>query len=181
MMEQPHENHLPKRKSIRLNSYDYAQNGLYYLTICTHNKQCLFGKISDGSVHLNSYGEIVEHEWLRTAGIRKNMTPLDYVVMPNHFHGIIAIDHEQALSTKQIDRQHPATMEKRSLSSFVAGFKSSVTAKIKQRNGHDITVWQRNYYEHVIRDEKELQILREYISLNPLKWELDTLYPDNMM
>ena len=181
LMTKNHIKAYPERKSIRLSSFSYAQSGMYFITICTSHKECLFGRIIDGSMHLNDWGRIVDVEWQRTADIRRNIVPEDLVIMPNHVHAIIGIDNEHQQYAQNDLIRKPEGTEKNSLSSFVGGFKSAVTSAIHKRDGRDGSVWQRNYYEHIIRNEKELQALKEYMDQNPLKWELDKFYPDNVL
>jgi REP element-mobilizing transposase RayT len=165
------------RRSIRLKDYDYSQAGAYFITLSAHNRQCLFGDIVDGAMHLNRIGEIVQSGWLRSENIRSEIELDEFVVMPNHVHGIILIC--DSVSTQQ--RAHgraPLHRKPKSLGSFIAGFKSAAT---RQMNAHFNTprrrIWQRNYYEHVIRNEEELSNVRQYIANNPLKWDLDRENP----
>ncbi len=178
------------RRSIRLPNYDYSRSGIYFVTICTHQKQCLFGEIDRGKMFLNQIGNIVRQEWLKSARIRKEIELDKYVIMPNHLHGIVIIqnnnDRKNAINNKgaslaplrnnvvDISRQR----KPRSLSSFVAGFKSSVTKRMKtfctQPNP---PVWQRNYYESIVGDEQQLARIRQYILNNPQKWEEDPEKP----
>jgi REP element-mobilizing transposase RayT len=171
------------RRSIRLNEYDYSQPGWYYITICTDNKISLFGQISNGKMILNEYGKIVEEEWLKTKKIRKNVDLDYYCIMPNHIHGIIIIEY-QIQNTGGRDPVHVGatrrvapTLQPDSLGSIIGQFKSVST---KQINKINITtgksIWQRNYYEHIIRNETDLYYIRNYIQNNPLKWEMDELY-----
>ena len=169
-----------QRKSIRLPGYDYSQAGYYFVTICCYRRQCLFSEIVDGAMQLNQYGQIARSEWLRSSTIRQEIELDEYVVMPNHFHGIVIINPPGAngRSPLQQTSKRPS-MKPKSLSSLMAGFKSSVTKKINSiRNTPGAKVWQRNYYEHIIRDRQLLQKIRQYIANNPLFWEIDQLHPD---
>ena len=146
--------------------------GLYFVTICAHERRCLFGQISGESVRLNALGQIVEAEWLRSHELRREIALDAHVIMPNHRHAIVAID--QAV--------HPANaaagMRNRSLSSLMNGFKAAVTRRINEQRGTPAAaVWQRNYYEHMVRNEDELSRIREYIALNPAKWAADRENP----
>ena len=171
------------RRSIRLKGYDYSQAGFYFVTICCHQRQRLFGKIVNGAIQLNKYGEIVEDEWLKSSIIRQEIELDEYVVMPNHFHGIVIINPvgvncRSPLPSSAIPT-HPS-MKPRSLSSIMAGFKSAVTKKINIiRHAPGTPVWQRNYYEHIIRNERALNNIRQYIINNPLSWHQDQLHPNN--
>lgn len=178
-----------KRKSIRLSEYDYSFPNWYYITICTHERRNLFGKINNGKMILNKFGNVVEEEWMQTKEIRKNVDLDYYVIMPNHLHGIIII--EQSIDVGATWRVAPKeedgaiqriaptkqTLIPNSLGSIIGQFKSSVTKRLREISGNsDLKIWQRNYYEHIIRNEIDLQNIRKYITLNPLKWEIDEYY-----
>ena len=181
-------NYIPKhhhRKSIRLKEYDYSNPNWYYVTICTNNHHCIFGKVKNGRMVLNRIGKIVDDEWLRTKKIRENIDLDYYVTMPNHIHGIIIIERRGELYSPQTENQgrmRYAPTDKfkspsQSLGSIIRGFKSSVTKRINEMSGSTIfPVWQRNYYDHIIRNEQDLHRIRKYIQNNPLKWELDEYY-----
>jgi REP element-mobilizing transposase RayT len=173
----------PHRRSIRLKEYDYGQPGAYFVTICTYRRECLFGEFVEGKIALNEMGKIVEKEWMISRTIRREIELDALVIMPNHVHGIIAICDQN--SVEATDRSPlPArrrTLPPKSLGSFVAGFKSSVAKQINQlRSTPGQPVWQRNYYEHVIRNEIDLQEIREYIQNNPLEWLEDENHPANI-
>ncbi|MBU0653941.1 MAG: hypothetical protein KJ914_02290 [Gammaproteobacteria bacterium] len=166
------------RRSIRLQGYDYSQQGAYFLTLCTQHQECLFGEIHDGVMHLNVLGEIVQAEWQKSSQIRKEVELGEFVVMPNHFHAIVLI-------TRRGDRRSPIPNapaipkgpESASISALVAGFKSSVTKRINRlRENLEMPVWQRNYWEHIIRDERSMSELNAYIINNPARWKEDSLY-----
>ena len=187
---------IQKRRSIRLRGYDYSSPGVYFITICTFQKECFLGKIKIGQIELNDFGEIVEREWEKSFQIRKEIRYDSYVIMPNHLHGIIIIVGARGSTPNNIDLQNkkadipnntglvniknrvnchlPLQMKPKSLSSFVAGFKSNVSRKI------GFSIWQRNYYEHIIRDEKELNKYRQYIKNNPSKWDEDEENPNKI-
>jgi len=173
------------RCSIRLKDYDYAQAGAYFITICTYNKESIFGNVINGEMMSNEYGQVVEREWLKTTQIRTDMELDEFIVMPNHIHGIFVIIESPvgAHSRAPSHTQHgcvPTQRKPRSLSSFLAGFKSAVTRQINELRGMPyVPLWQRNYYEHVIRNENDLAEIREYIVNNPLKWDLDSENPQN--
>jgi REP-associated tyrosine transposase len=187
----------PQRCSMRLKAYDYRQIGAYFVTIGTNNKEHLFGEIEDGKMILNNLGEIVQKEWLRTPIIRTNIQIDECVIMPNHVHGIILIENESTKSpnsrgapsapvteltpapvTESIYVSIPtSTRTPGSLGSIIAGFKSAVTKKIKSACGESyLPIWQRNYYEYIIRNDMKLKQCREYILQNPMKWNLDREY-----
>jgi len=171
------------RHSIRLKGYNYGQPGAYFVTICTHRRECLFGEAVEGEVALSTFGKIVEGEWKISANIRREIELDEFVVMPNHIHGIVSIrDHHPVGATGRspLHSIH-RTLPPKSLGSFIAGFKSSVTKKINHLRGiPGQPVWQRNYYEHVIRNEIDLEETREYIQNNPLKWLEDENHPANI-
>ncbi|ROL55715.1 transposase [Bacteroidetes/Chlorobi group bacterium MS-B_bin-24] len=181
------------RRSIRLQGYDYSQNGAYFITLCTHNRECLFGQIQNGQMILNEYGKIVEQCWNNLSNHYDNIELDAYVIMPNHFHGIILItdnvdnvDNVRAIRElpihelpihelpRQQQKQRQQQRRKMLLPKIVGRFKMNSAKQINQmRNTPGISVWQRNYYEHIIRDEKSLENIRNYIINNPAKWQDD--------
>lgn len=172
------------RRSIRLQNYDYSQEGMYFITICTYQKQCIFGEIFKGTMILNQIGNLVEREWLKSVSIREEIELDEWVVMPNHIHGIVIIHHNNNLNdekkniTGAINEPKKRIRKPKSLSSFIAGFKASVTKEIKKLcRDEKPLVWQRNYYETVIRNEQQLNQIREYIRYNPLRWNNDPEKP----
>ena len=164
------------RRSIRLKGYDYSQAGLYFITICTKNREHLFGQIENGIMILNEFGEIANNEWSKTADIRDNVELLEYIIMPNHMHGIILLND---MDDRRGTARRAPTMQfgkpiPRSLPTIIRAFKSAVTKQINiLRNKPGMPVWQRNYYEHIIRNEKSYYRIAEYIIYNPLKWQDD--------
>lgn len=167
-----------QRHSIRLKGYDYSQNGAYFVTVCTFEKKCLLGNVINGQILLNEFGIIVKHEWLKTGELHENVVLDEYIVMPNHFHCIILIEGT-ARRAPTIERYGHPTVN--SLPTIIRSFKSAVTKQIHQILQTSIQpVWQRNYYEHTIRDENDLNMIREYIINNQLKWEFDSENPINI-
>jgi len=178
------------RRSIRLSNYDYTQTGAYFITICTYQRECLFGNIIDDIMVLNDVGQLVADEWIKTALLRKQIELDAFVVMPNHFHGIVwIIDIDANENGRGTARRAPThgqfanTTEKfgkpivGSIPTIIRAFKSAATQKINlHRQTQGSPIWQRNYWEHVIRNESELRAIREYIQNNPAQWELDQLY-----
>ncbi|MFA7057418.1 MAG: transposase [Candidatus Cloacimonadales bacterium] len=179
------------RRSIRLKDYDYSQEGFYFITLCTGNREHLFGEINDGTMVLNEIGMLIKEEWEKTTEIRKNIALGEYIIMPNHFHAIIQIEH-------QIKSQTYTTMGLKSTSqtigSIIRGFKGTTTLKInliqpvrKECRGvlpyaqnvksskQDNSIWQRNYWERIIRNQKEFNQISQYIINNPALWEDDKL------
>jgi putative transposase len=183
------------RRSIRLQGYDYSQPGMYFVTICTQGKELLFGEVAKGEMAVNKYGRMIWEEWYRSAEIRREVRLDEFMVMPNHLHGIVVITSAEAHGVGAIGRHEIIAIvvgahgraplqhrqlhrQPRSLGSFVAGFKSATTKRINDLRGTPgVPLWQRNYYEHVIRNEEELHRIREYIQTNPLRWELDRENP----
>jgi len=170
------------RRSIRLKEYDYAQAGMYFVTVCAQNRECLFGEVIDEEMRLNGVGQIVEAQWQKTASLRPQIKLDAYVVMPNHFHGIIFI-----LNNRRGVLQYAPTRDRQSFRSpsqtvgaIIRGFKSAAAKEINLSRGTPgLPVWQRNYHEHIIRDENELNRIREYIVLNPARWKDDEENPIN--
>ncbi|MBM4462172.1 MAG: transposase [Chloroflexi bacterium] len=169
------------RRSIRLKNYDYSQAGAYFITVCTQGRECLFGGIADGEVRMNEYGEIVHQEWLQAAILRPSVELDAFVVMPNHVHGIVVLrDGGRGTLQRAPTLERFGKPTSSSIPTIVRLFKSVSTRRINAtRQTPGAAVWQRNYYEHVIRNENELKEIREYIMNNPLKWELDEENPDN--
>ena len=175
-----------QRRNMRLPGYDYSQSGAYFVTICSFRRMPIFGRISDREVVLSAEGRIVREEWLRTEIIRKEITLDEFVIMPNHFHGIVIIEKSSSESASVGAHGHapqprdhaPLRRSPRSLGSLVARFKGSATRQVRTKRADPIfKVWQRNYYEHIVRDDIELNRLRRYINENPLRWSQDQYYP----
>ena len=168
------------RKSIRLKGVGYAGMGAYFMTVCTHQRALLFEN--------PMYRAIVEEEWRKTETVRSSVRLDEFVCMPNHLHGIIwfvdpvgagrwlapAVPADPGAS----HRPAPTNAGKGSLGSIIGQFKSIVTKRINRLHHETvIPVWQRNYYERVIRDDVELDRIREYIRNNPATWETDEENP----
>jgi putative transposase len=162
------------RRSIRLQGYDYARAGAYSVTVCVHNRECLLSEIVNGEVRLTEIGQIVIRAWddlpLRFPGVELDT----FVVMPNHIHGIIVIEDrpkQDATSSQGAASSAPT------LGLIVRAFKSiAAIACNRALDRADVPFWQRNYYEHVIRDEDDLNRIRCYIADNPACWPED---PEN--
>ena len=155
------------RRSIRLKEYDYSQVGAYFLTICIQDRRYLLGNISQDKMLLNDAGKMVEEEWHKLPG-RFNQIQLDHsVIMPNHFHGIILI--ESAFPRRLLGEVVGAF---KSITSYyyLEGIKNKMWPPLKNK------LWQRNYYEHIIRSEISLQKIRYYVDNNPTTWEKDILF-----
>jgi len=181
----------PERKQLRLKKYDYTQEGAYYVTACTRNRECLFGDVRDGKMELNEYGKIVKKEWYKTGEIRKNIELDEFTVMPNHIHGVIIVAEEYnnmgtcnvpLRRAPQRNREKFGCSVSNSISTIIKLFKASTTKQINQtRNTSKKPIWQRGFYEHVVRDEEDLNRIREYVIYNPMKWEEDKYYPNGHM
>jgi REP element-mobilizing transposase RayT len=213
------------RRSIRLQGYNYGQAGLYFITICAWQRQHIFGSIQAGEMQLSSFGEIARDEWLRTSQLRSNIELAEFVVMPNHLHGIIAIversdwgtrrraptgisaeqiNQEAAqsvrgtpprapteISAEQINQEAAQSVRgtrrrapteafgkptSNTIPTIVRGYKAAVTKQINiLRNSPQCPVWQRNYYEHIIRSEADYLRIAAYILDNPRRWDQDSL------
>ncbi|RJO62975.1 MAG: transposase [Dehalococcoidia bacterium] len=167
------------RHSLRLQGYDYSQSGAYFITVCTYNRQCLFGDIVNREIRLNEFGKVIAGEWLKSSKMRKELIMDEYVVMPNHFHGIVFINRDNNLG-RGVWPYAPTLhgTSPYSIGAFVQGFKSTITRQINElRHAPSSPVWQRNYYEHVIRDDDDLNRIREYIENNPARWDEDEENP----
>ena len=149
---------MKNRKYIRLKDYDYSNIGYYYITICINNRQNILGEINNSIVELNILGKIIEEEWLKLEGTYKNIKLDKYIIMPNHIHGIIVIKEKKKISIMNI----------------IGGYKSITSRKCNKKIGiKNNKIWQRSYYERIIRNEKELYKIRKYIIENPLKNKYD--------
>jgi REP element-mobilizing transposase RayT len=223
------------RRSIRLKGYDYAQAGLYYITICTKNRKCLFGDIVGApprdrpELKPNAAGTMIKEEWLKLPDRFKNIQLHEYIVMPNHFHAILEIvvvgaplvgaqndaiaqndavapndnaiipdeivdsnDNMMNLNDNTVNSIEgqpqgiaPTGIKNKHLGEMIGAFESITTVEyihgVKNHNWQPFNgkLWQRNYWEHIIRNEKSYHIISEYIINNPLKWNDDSLNPDN--
>lgn len=173
------------RKSLRLAGYDYTQSGAYFVTICADERTCLFGAIENDSMVLSDFGQILVEEWLKTAVVRSKVALGEYVVMPNHFHGIVVLTDDgsaKGTDTKGTARRAPTERFGApiagSLPTIIRAFKSAVTKRINEiRQSPATSVWQRNYYEHIVRNEADYERIAEYIAYNPKRWVEDSLNP----
>lgn len=147
-----------KRKSIRLKGYDYSQEGYYFITICTYRKKKIFGNIINDKMVLSKYGVEAQKILLNIKNRLERKISIDYyIIMPNHIHFILILKNNNVINLKD----------------FITTYKSTVTKKINKIE--TIKIWQRNYYEHIIRNEKELYAIIEYIENNPINWNKDSL------
>ncbi len=162
------------RLSTRLKDYNYSSEGAYYVTVCANNRECVFGNAQNGEMIMNDTGKMIDR-WWRELPRKYNMIEIDeYKIMPNHMHGIITIvgagfprpDTFIRMDDKGRGNRAPT------LGQIMAYFKYGTTKQINAiRNTPGIRLWQRNYYDHIIRDEESLNKIREYIINNPVHWE----------
>ncbi len=176
------------RKSIRFKNYNYAANGYYFVTICTHKKQCFFGNVIKSKMQLSPIGKIAQQYWAEIPKHSEHPYLDEYVIMPNHVHGIIIIDNPNnprryiPWNISTVDEWDLSqTMSKLSpksgsLSVIIRSYKSSVTRWCR-KNGDDIFRWQSRFYEHIIRNDGSLDRIRAYILNNPGKWSKDKNNP----
>jgi putative transposase len=175
------------RRSIRLPKYDYSQPGVYFVTFCSYQKDCLFGEVKRCEIFLNEWGKLVENEWKRIPARFPDYQTGPFVIMPNHGHGIlvnvagkeklrVGAGQKKACQTR-IQPFAPPLRRRPHLGLVIGEFKATTTRLInglRHTPGHP--VWQRNYYEHIIRNEESYNHIAEYILTNPLKWESDALF-----
>jgi REP element-mobilizing transposase RayT len=173
------------RRSLRLKGYDYTQAGAYFVTICCQHRRCVFRDIVDGEMRMNEAGQIVQAVWeelpIRCPGVDTDA----FVIMPNHVHGIVTIGLDAGVGAQFIAPMHQGAMNQGAmnraptLGEVVRVFKAVSTYRIRRR-GCPWFAWQRNYYEHIIRDDEDLTRIREYIRLNPVLWAEDAENPDRI-
>ncbi len=177
------------RNSIRIPRYDYSQAGYYYITICTEKHEDLFGVIENSQIILSDLGIIVKECWEDIPNHFPNISLDQWIIMPNHLHGILVISSKDALTPVGVQDLEPLQsgdcsyhrfqhISKQSIGAIVQSFKGTVTREWHKENP-DQNIWQRNYWERVVRNEKELLAFREYIQNNVLSWELDSLNKSN--
>ncbi len=168
------------RRSIRLPNYDYTHPGEYFVTICTHQRQCLFGDITHGTLQLTPAGEQVKALWLRLPLHFFNLQLDEFVVMPNHIHGILQLADQPTSQNPTTQIQEPVGTQSGSIGAIIQNFKS-VSSRRLRRYG-DLAgkpIWQRNYYEHIVRNPEDLARIQTYIQTNPLSWQDDQLHPNH--
>jgi putative transposase len=173
-----------KRKALRLKSFDYSKPGAYFVTICTENRKCVLENIVAGKIKLTTVGEIVKKYWLKLPEKFENIRVDEYVIMPNHIHGIIVIEKYDcepgnvvAIHELPLQKKRRMMLIPRAIGFLKMNSSKQINRKMKLSN---IFQWQRNYYEHIIRDEEDLNEIRKYIINNPLQWELDKENPKNI-
>lgn len=178
----------PSRRSMRLVGHDYRQPGAYFVTICSFKRMCLFGDIDRERFLPNEFGNVVIACW---EAIPKHHPDVDldaYVLMPNHLHGIVSIEAPEPTEqpgprtkTDASEKDFPKGATPGALGAIVGSFKAAVTREIgKQMGMAGTTVWQRGYYDHIIRGERALDRIRNYIQANPSRWPQDEENPTNI-
>lgn len=171
------------RRSVRLKYYNYAQAGAYFVTVCTHERECVFGNVVDGEMRLNEYGKTTTVCWEEIPNHFAGVELDAFVVMPNHVHGVVVIanDRQQppnSRATHASPLRKPRGPQRKSIGAIIGAFKSASTKRVNEmRQAPGMFLWQRDYYEHVIRDENEWNRVREYIAANPARWAEDVNNP----
>ncbi len=183
-VEAIHEPPLHSRKSIRLKGYDYSQTGAYFVTVCAQNHLFLFGFNAEEKMLLNDAGKFANKCWLEIPEHFPHVTLDEFIVMPNHIHGIIIIDTMDNVGVQNFEPLHKQNKYQqiipKSIGSIIRGFKIGVT-KWFRTNTNIYNVWQRNYYEHIIRNEDGLNRIREYNINNPIQWQYDRENPHHII
>ncbi|PIP15271.1 hypothetical protein CO006_03220 [Candidatus Roizmanbacteria bacterium CG_4_8_14_3_um_filter_35_14] len=175
---------------FHVKNFDYSSAGWYFITICIKNRQEYFGNIINNRMNLNKYGEIVNKYWLEIKNKFKNITLDIYQIMPNHIHGIIVIKQknivgvsfmksEMRMKISKSNRHMGLMNQTPTIGLIIRYFKSKCTFEI-HKYGLNNNLWQRNYYDHIIRNESSLNNIREYIQNNPKKWDNDEENPKNI-
>ena len=171
---------LPRRRSLRLQAYDYAKAGAYFITIVTQDRRCLFGEIAAGEVRLNEVGRLVADTWQWLETRYPSVLMDEYVVMPNHIHGIIVMTGEGGGTgdSRIAPTQGRRGVGRKALGNLIGAFKTVAAKRLNLARGTPgRRLWQRNYYEHVVRGEEDMDRIRAYIRDNPLQWEFDVENP----
>lgn len=175
----------PKRRSLRMPGYDYSKAGAYFISICTKDRKCLFGEIADQEMVLNEPGRMINTVWNELVQRFSRIELIQQTIMPNHIHGIIAIVGVPLVGTRKTIGALPERADTRpaptavGLGDIVGTFKSITTLEyihgVRQYGWTSFPgkLWQRNYYEHIIRSENEMNRIREYILNNPAQWDMD--------
>jgi putative transposase len=177
-----------RRRALRLREFDYTQAAAYFVTVCTHHRTCLFGEITDGKMLLHDPGRIVRAAWQALPQHYPHVRLDAFVVMPNHIHGVIVLTPMGSVGAvlagaglKPAPTESTTVARRHGLTEIVRAFKMFSARRVNAtRAAPGTPLWQRNYYEHVVRDEDELNRIREYIDLNPLQWDLDGDNPRNL-
>lgn len=167
---------LPDRRSVRLANVDYSQIGHYFLTVCAAEKRMLFGSMTDKTVSLNSIGKIAQSVWTQIPQHFQGVELGEFVIMPNHMHGIVSITRRARHAVPLPGKDRLETFSSPisgSIATMVRSFKAEVTRRVRvERRDKAFSVWQRGFYEHVIRDADEYANARRYIVENPKRFGL---------
>ena len=171
---------IPIRRSPRLQAYDYSQPGAYFVTLVTHERVSLLGGVVDGEVKLSHNGNAVNDAWLWLPSQFPHVELDEFVVMPNHLHGVVWL--AGPLSGTGVSRNAPTKPGPRKpLGQVIGAFKTVSTKQVNAALGTPgRPLWQRDFYDHVVRNEQDLHRIREYIRNNPLQWELDEENPSRL-
>jgi REP element-mobilizing transposase RayT len=175
---------LQYRKSNRLKNYDYSQGGAYFVTICTRDQKIFFGEVAEGVMTFNAFGKIADDCWREIPKHFPDCVLNEYVVMPNHVHGILLIVESETVA---VENTHACSLrpcslrrQNQKLPIIVGAFKSAVSKYLHQKFPDSNFAWQKSYHDRIIRDEKEWQRIAEYIHLNPSRWEQEKNNVENI-
>ncbi|MFC6998104.1 transposase [Rufibacter roseus] len=173
----------PARKHNRLPQFDYRQERLYYVTVCVKDMACVFGEVRAEQMCLNAYGSVVEKQWQWLAEQYTYVVSHAFVVMPNHVHGILEIkqvaeEADLATAADTLSQGFPSAKAPKikSLSELIGAFKTTSSKLIKQAGLPDFA-WHRSFYDHIIRDERGYEKIKDYIDTNPARWHEDRYRP----
>ena len=172
-------------KPARLKEWDCSSSGYYFVTICTKNQECVFGRIVDDKMVLTGIGNIVKRYWLEIPEHFQDVKLDEFIIIPNHVHGIVIINNQycrdaiNGVSTDSggITRAHNPMLSENSLSKIIRWYKGRCTFEINKIQRKFCFTWQSRFYDHIIRNEKSLQKIREYINNNTLRWDIDENNP----
>ncbi len=166
------------RKRNRLITYNYSYVGYYFITICVKNREEYFGKIIHDEMILNDHGEMIKKNWLRIPEFHPSIQLDEWIIMPNHIHGIIVIENGKS---ETAGTEHCSVPTRYGLlSKIIKSFKEACSKQIRIQYPGSLFCWQRSYYDHVIRNEESLFTIRRYIRDNPQKWYMDENNPVNI-
>jgi len=164
-----------QRKNTRLSGYDYSQDGYYFVTICTKDRYEFFAKISNGQIQLNILGEVVQRVWENLPKHYHNCFLDEFIIMPNHVHGIIVIDNQSLRNGLKPfptgGNNNSQSLKQYSVSEIIRGFKSFSSREINKIYGKKVFSWQKSFFDHIIRRQKSFDEIRKYIRENPLSWK----------
>ena len=173
------------RKSIRLPEYDYSAEGFYFITICTQEKRCVFGKIVDKEMKLNEAGEMIKRWYNKIPEKFHDIQYLEYIITPNHFHCILrnvgadpCVCPNASTNPNDILGEHMGSPLQRIIQWFKTMTTNEYIKHVKNNNWPPFNkrFWQRNYYEHIIRNQRSYEMIADYILNNPCVWEKDMFY-----